>query len=243
MLNFILEKHKEGIMAKEIRRCTKAETKDARRYAHEVLTSLSKEMKEIDEKISYYPRRVGSASTNTIVFDNDGSYDLDYQLIIWDKTDTRKPTYLHNSLSNGAKRAVKYDNCEEFQNSECVKVADSTSVITISVFENIEKKKLKFSIDLAIVGYDILKKDATDEKGKSSIIRRNAEGDDQHHYTWNELPSRHSQAYDDYANVNLIEKLTIRDNVVKRKIEIKEKNEKYKSFIIFIEEVNKLMGK
>lgn len=33
-------------MAKEIRRCTKAETKDARRYAHEVLTNLSIEMKK-----------------------------------------------------------------------------------------------------------------------------------------------------------------------------------------------------
>lgn len=230
-------------MAKEIRRCTKAETKDARRYAHEVLTNLSIEMKKKDDNISYCPRRVGSASTNTIVFDTNGSYDLDYQLVLGEKTDTRKPTSLHISMSDGVKNAVKYDSCEPLQSSECIKVADSTSVITISVFENIEKQKLKFSIDLAIVGYDISKKDATDEKGKSSIIRRNAEGDDQHHYTWNELPSRHAQAYEDYANMNSIDKLTIRDNVVKRKIEIKEKNEKYKSFIIFIEEVNKLMGR
>ena len=228
-------------MAKQVKQCNKKDTHFARVYAHELIKALSPEMGKIDSKMKYKDRRVGSAGTNTIVSDTNGSFDLDYQIILSEKVNTNSPTYIRNSFSLGLKRAYIIEKCCETEPEENVNIEDSTSVITVSVFENFEKKKLKFSIDFAVVGYDCTKGNDKDGLGKSSIIRRNPEGDNQQMFTWNQLPSKHNQAYKDYKSLSQENKIIVRDNVVKRKIELKSKNEKFKSFGIFIDEVNKMM--
>ena len=228
-------------MTKLVKQCNKKETKSAREYAHLLIKALSIEMKIIDSKMRYNVRRVGSAGTNTIVFDTDGSFDLDYQMVLVEKVDTKSPTAIRNSFSTGLKRAYIFEMCCKLESKENINIEDSTSVITVSVFENYEKKKLKFSIDFAIVGYNNLKKYNQNELGESSIIRRNSEGDNQQKFTWNQLPSKHNQAYIDYKSLAHENKIIVRDNVVQQKIQLKSKNEKFKSFGIFIDEVNKIM--
>lgn len=165
---------------------------------------------------------------------------MDYQLVLSDNVDAGNPTGIRNNFSLGMKRAYIKKECCNLQSSKNVNIDDLKSVITVSIFENDEKQKLKFSIDFATVGYNIKNKDDECSFGKSSITRRNAQGDNQQMFTWNELPSKHNQSYIDYKAFSQENKIIVRNNVVERKIKLKSENEKYKSFIIFIEEVNNM---
>lgn len=226
-----------------IRRLTKVETKQARAYANELIHRVHAEIKKM-KNIKFSSRRVGSASNNTIVCDSNGCYDIDYQIVLSGNVDFSNPTVIRNKyFSESFKRAYKGSQCASIEPCQNVCIEDSKSVITVKVFKEKEHINLKYFIDFAIIGYAIINKSKDEKHGKSSIIRRAPQNLDQQLFTWNELPGCHNDAYNNYKNMSPADKTIVRDRVVERKIKLKKENdESYKSFAIFIEEVNRKRG-
>ena len=196
---------------------TKKQRKQANDRALKIIRELQKKLRP---KYRIDPRLVGSARYNTVVCDDKGIYDLDYQLLLtcnckcFDADEVRK-----NFLT--AFNAIKNDN---------EKVENSTSVITVRVSNNdglFTVDKEKFSFDFAII---------MENEDASYIIRRN--GDKK--YVWDILPSRNSYIYRKFYSLKNKSQNEIINKVVERKIaeKVKPKDQRIPSSIIFCEEIN-----
>lgn len=169
------------------------------------------------------PRLVGSARYNAVICDDDGIYDMDYQLVLTHNCQCEKydADVIRKDFFN-AFNAVKNKN---------EKVENSTSVITVRVSNNNGKFDAKyeiFSFDFAII---------IENNDGSFITRRDADN----HYVWNKLPSKNSYIYETYYSLNYSAQKIIIDRVVSRKIKekAKPKDKRIPSSVIFMEEVNK----
>ncbi len=144
---------------------SRKERKVANARALKIVRELQK---RLEPKYRIDPRLVGSARYNAVVCDDNGVYDMDYQLILtcnckcFDADIVRKDFFV-------AFNAIK--NANE-------KVENSTSVITVRVSDNSGKftaDNERFSFDFAIV---------MEDNAVSYITRRSQDNK----YVWNRLP-------------------------------------------------------
>lgn len=196
---------------------TKTERKVASTRARKIIKDLQKKLRP---KYRINPRLVGSAKYNTIVCNDNGIYDMDYQLI------------LTNNCKCYDANEIRIDFVKAFNDikAKSETVENSTSVITVRVSDSVDgfdAKYERFSIDFAIVMENV--------KG-SFITRRN--GDNR--YTWNQLPNKNSKIYKKFYSFSTLIRKQVIEKVIERKIEEKKKSKDLRipSSIIFIEIVN-----
>lgn len=202
---------------------TKNVTKKEREVANERATKIVRAIqKYLAPKYRINPRLVGSAKYNAVICDENGIYDMDYQLVLTNncRCDTFDADVIRQDFFK-AFNAVKNKN---------QKVENSTSVITVRVSNNngkFNKDDEIFSFDFAII---------IENNQGSFITRRN----ENNHYVWNKLPSKNSYIYETYFSLNYSDQKTIIDRVISRKIKekAKPKDNRIPSSVIFMEEIN-----
>ena len=207
----------------DYKRVTKKQSKIARHRAHNILNELHKVLKN---NYIFSIKLVGSAAWGTIIEDQNGEYDLDYQILLTKKS----KEYKENGFNNPTK--IKQDFLTAFNkikaNGEVFQ--SSTTAITL-----INKNGKPYHVDFVII------KTVPDN---NLIIRRNnkKETPSYNEYTWNELP-KFNEAYDTFKSLMPKEKQDLIENyVIPRKYKEKQKQEgdssKVSSSQAFIEEVN-----
>lgn len=199
-------------------------SRNERKIANARATKIVRAIQEyLAPEYKINPRLVGSARYNAVICDDDGIYDMDYQLVLTHNCQCEKydADVIRKDFFN-AFNAVKNKN---------EKVENSTSVITVRVSNNNGKFDANyeiFSFDFAII---------IENNDGSFITRRDADN----HYVWNKLPSKNSYIYETYYSLNYSAQKIIIDRVVSRKIKekAKPKDKRIPSSVIFMEEVNK----
>lgn len=199
-------------------------SRNERKIANARATKIVRAIQEyLAPEYKINPRLVGSARYNAVICDDDGIYDMDYQLVLTHNCQCEKydADVIRKDFFN-AFNAVKNKN---------EKVENSTSVITVRVSNNNGKFDAKyeiFSFDFAII---------IENNDGAFITRRDADN----HYVWNKLPSKNSYIYETYYSLNYFAQKIIIDRVVSRKIKekAKPKDKRIPSSVIFMEEVNK----
>ena len=166
---------------------THRESKEARQRAHKLIEEVRKH-KKIDGHYKFFCKIIGSRKRRCIVKDDNGKYDLDFQIVL---TKNSKD-------GDGDPIQIKKDFLRAFTDlkNKGEKVEDSTTVVTVRCSkgqECFEASLEKFSFDFVIISIDEEKR-----------IRRNGPSQ----YTWVELPSKNSYIYDDIykdveADVNM----------------------------------------
>lgn len=199
---------------------THNESKEARQRATKLINEVRKHSK-IKGRYKFYHRLIGSGKRRCIVKDNEGRYDLDYQIIL-----TRNSKQGDNNPTQ-----IKADFFQAF--SDCKnrneKVENSTTVVTVRASKNqvsFDADNQKFSFDFVIISID-----------ESKRIRRNA----QNEYTWVQLPSKNSYIYDKFNGLSAgDQRFLLEEYIIPRVINEKDKNEsdRISSVHIFYEEVN-----
>jgi len=189
-------------------RISRKGSKTARNRAHELKCEVQSALKD---RYTFTPIMVGSAKTNTIVADDQGAFDVDFQFQI------------SNSYTDDPNR-IKNDFFVTFQNvtqsNEIIE--NSTTAITIKVYTDESHRIELYSFDFVLI------------KNKNII-----KGNGQNQYTWNILPEYHL-AYKIFDNIDEETKYDIIDNhIIPRKIIEKRKNSNIRksSSDIFVEEV------
>lgn len=198
-------------------------TKRERKIANSRALKIVKNLQEyLSPKYKIDPKLVGSGRYNAVVCDENGIYDMDYQLILTNNCKCK--TFNANTI-----RKDFFNALNEIKN-ENEKIENSTSVITVRVSNNKGKFQMKneqFSFDFAII--------IENDEG-SFITRRDAEN----HYTWNQLPSKNSDIYKKFYSLKYDKQKVIIEKVINRKIKekAKPKEQRIPSSVIFMEEVN-----
>lgn len=211
-----------------MKRVTKNDSSKARMFATEIIKFLHQ---KLIDKYTFTQRIVGSAVYNTIIEDNDGFWDVDYQLLLTKNS----PEYKANGLKNATKIKNDFFNSinNKFKNNKKYRVENSTTAVTvIDLFS-------KFSIDFVIIrffpeNYEIIRRNNKDDSGKNE-------------YTWNQL-RKYNEAYEKFNSFSSEEKKYLIENyVLPRKVKEKKKNDddysKKSSSEIFIEEVNNYVSR
>ena len=206
-----------------MKRVTKKQSSQARNFANKLLKELQKEIKI---KYKFTTKLVGSAKYNTILKDEDGLFDVDYQIIL---TKNSKE-YKKNRLSNSTEIKEDFFNFfnEKYKNNKYFKVENSTTAITLIDSSH------KFSFDFVIIKLF---------PDNNEIIRRNNKRNSTtNEYTWNKLPDL-DNAYSIFNDMNSTDKIVlIEEYILPRKIKEKKKSDndptKITSVEVFIEEVN-----
>ena len=206
-----------------MKRVTKKQGSQARNFANKLLKELQKELKI---KYKFTTKLVGSAKYNTILKDEDGWFDVDYQIILTKNSKEYKKNCLSNST--GIKEDFFNFFNEKYKNNKCFKVENSTTAITLIDYSH------KFSFDFVIIKL---------YPDNNEIIRRNNKcNSTKNEYTWNKL-SDLNDAYSIFNDMNSTDKIElIEEYILPRKIKEKKKfdNDQTKrtSVEVFIEEVN-----
>lgn len=197
---------------KALRRISRKEQKIVRERSHKLLCNVQSKLRKDGYRFNWII--VGSGSLGTMIEDSDGTYDLDYQILLSKRSKCIKDKYLP--------KRIKDDFFDAFSKSKNKdeKMENSTTAITL---KNDCSNGKRFSVDFVIIN------EATNE-----IIRRNGENQ----YTWNMLPSRFKGAYRYFKQLNHNEKKIIIETVVERKCEEKRKPNGKSSSEIMIEEIN-----
>lgn len=173
---------------------------------------------------------VGSAKWNIVLKDNDGFYDLDYQLLLT-KNSKKIKNYDKKVEKKTEATMIKEDFFnymnDKYSDREKYELQNSTTAIT---FIN---KKAKFSIDFVLI------KSLPDN---NQIIRRDnlKENPTINRYVWNEL-ANNNKAYQKFKRLTPNQKEDVIENhILPRKIQEKDKNDPtlISSSRIFKEEVN-----
>lgn len=206
-----------------MKRVTKKQSSQARNFANKLLKELQKELKI---KYKFTTKLVGSAKYNTIIKDEDGWFDVDYQIIL---TKNSKE-YKKNCLSNSTEIKEDFFNFfnEKYKNNKYFKVENSTTAITLIDYSH------KFSFDFVIIKLF---------PNNNEIIRRNNKRNStKNEYTWNKL-SDLNDAYSIFNDMSSTYKIVlIEEYILPRKIKEKKKFDndptKRTSVEVFIEEVN-----
>lgn len=206
-----------------MKRVTKKQSSQARNFANKLLKELQKELKI---KYKFTTKLVGSAKYNTILKDEDGWFDVDYQIILTKNSKEYKKNCLSNST--GIKEDFFNFFNEKYKNNKYFKVENSTTAITLIDYSH------KFSFDFVIIKL---------YPDNNEIIRRNNKcNSTKNEYTWNKL-SNLNDAYSIFNDMNSTDKIVlIEEYILPRKIKEKKKFDtdqtKRTSVEVFIEEVN-----
>ncbi len=205
-------------------RVSRKECAIARQRAAAILKDVQKHLKD---KYKFATRLVGSGAWGTMVKDENGEYDLDYQMLL----SKNSPFYKENDRFPNPTQ-IKLDFISAF--NKCLKAKekteDSTTAITL-----INEDDKPYHIDFVII--KLL-------PANSEIIRRNnkKETPSINEYTWNQLP-QWNEAYDYFKALSVKDKKhLIEDIIIPKKQEEKAKQEndetKISSAALFVREVN-----
>ena len=152
------------------KRVTKKQCAIARQRANAIFGSIRQELKD---KYKFSPKLVGSGAWGTMIEDDKGEYDLDYQLLLTAKS----PIYLKDKKFPTPTQ-IKEDFISAFDKSKkgAEIFENSTTAITL-----INKDGKPYHIDFVII------KTFPDN---NHIIRRNNKKETPtiNEFTWNELP-------------------------------------------------------
>jgi len=207
-----------------IRRVYRKEQKCARSRAHKILNDVNEALKG---GYRFYWRLVGSGAWGTMIKDSNGEYDLDYQILLSNKSFA----YDQNSKSFSSPTTIKNDFVRAFtmQKTDHETVENSTTAITLT-----NNEFQPFHIDFVIIN---------PMSNPNQIIRRNnkKESISVNEFTWNELPNRH-EAYDYFSSLAPDEKeKLVNQHIIPAKVNEKKKNErdptKLSSSDVFVREV------
>lgn len=207
-----------------IKRITKKQIIGPKNFAMELLRKLQI---KLSSKYKFTYRLVGSCKWNTVIKDENGFFDLDFQILLTKNSNEFK----NNKLSKASEVKEDFFNeiSKQFSNEKHICVENSTTAIT--VINKIEK----YSIDIVIIKLF---------PDNHEIIRRNNKVNSSiNEYTWNKLP-KYNLAYNKFNNLNNDDKMDLIQNyILPRKIKEKKKSDndktKKSSSEVFIEEVNK----
>lgn len=206
-------------------RVTRKECKIARQR----VTALIRDVQiKLRDSYTFMPRLAGSGAWGTMVKDEHGEYDLDYQLIL------TRHSKKYNAQTNNfpPPTEIKREFKSAFQSSlkGGEKIEDSRTAITLINTDN-----KPYHIDFVII------KTLPDN---DFIIRRNnnRENPTKNTYTWNELPGW-NEAYRKFKNLlpkekqYLIEKIIVPAKQIE-KAKAESDSTKISSSALFIREVN-----
>ncbi|MBQ4443651.1 MAG: hypothetical protein IJT36_09265 [Alphaproteobacteria bacterium] len=197
-----------------------SEYKEARARAQKLIHDVRRHP-SIHKHYKFVLRPIGSQSRRCVIKDNNGKYDLDYQIVITknSKDGDGDPTAIKKAFLQA------FTDCRN--NNESVE--DSTTVVTVRYSKNqgkFDASKEKFSFDFVIISIDEEKR-----------IRRNGPS----LYTWNELPSRNTYIYERYKRLNSVQQRELLENhLIPRIINEKQKDKSLRCPTIdfFYQEVN-----
>ena len=206
------------------KRVTKRQCSIARQRATAIILDVQR---LLQYKYKFTPRLVGSGAWGTMIEDENGEYDLDYQLLLTANSPVNKqtqdfpaPTEIKQDFLSAFEQVKKGQ--ETFQNS--------TTAITL-----INKDGKPYHIDFVII---------KTFPQNDFIIRRNnkKETPSQNEFTWNELP-QWNDAYDFFKGLSPKEKQHLIEDIIipQKQIEkAKPKNDptKISSSALFVREVN-----
>lgn len=161
---------------------------------------------------------VGSAAKNLVVTDEDGSFDLDYHLLLTE----------NSSASLNDATTIKNDFHTELRKICGEATENSTTAITaFFINDNINH----FSVDFVI-----LKTVAE----PSLVIKRNINSRNTNAYTWNQLLTRYNDTYEKLKCFTSAERQEVAEQIVANKINEKTSphNPPLTGFEIFLQTVN-----
>ena len=199
---------------------THRESKEARQRAHKLIEDVRKH-KKIDGHYKFFCKIIGSRKRRCIVKDDNGKYDLDFQIVLTknSKDGDSDPTQIKKDFLSA------FTDCR----NKGERVEDSTTVVTVRCSKSqecFEASLEKFSFDFVIISIDEEKR-----------IRRNGKSK----YTWVELPSKNSYIYDRFNKLSLPQKDELLKEYMLPKIKIekaKPEDQRMASIEIFYQEVN-----
>lgn len=199
---------------------SRRECREARQRAHKLIEEIRKH-KLILNHYKFYCNIIGSRKRGCIVKDNNGKYDLDFQIVLTknSKDGDDDPTKIKQSFLRA------FTDCE----NKGEKVEDSTTVVTVRCSKEqgkFNQKSEKFSFDFVIISID-----------ENKRIRRNGINK----YTWVELPSKNSYIYDRFKKLSLQQKDELLKKYLLPAIKIqkaKPEGQRIATIEIFYREVN-----
>lgn len=204
-------------------RITKKQSSIARQRANKILRDVQKNLKN---KYTFATRLVGSGAWGTMVEDENGEYDLDYQILL---TKNSK-VYKENGFNNPTQIKKDFISAFEKRLNENENIENSKTAITLINTDN-----KPYHIDFVIIrlypeNHEIIRRN---NKKETSSINEN---------TWNELP-QWNDAYDYFKNLSLNEKQHLIEDIIipkKQKEKAKPENDptKISSAALFVREVN-----
>lgn len=206
-------------------RITRKQCSIARRRVSVLIQSVQKLLKD---KYVFAPRLVGSGAWGTMIEDENGEYDLDYQLLLTENS----PLYNKDTNSFPPPTIIKQDFLSAFEKSkkDTETFENSTTAITL-----INKDGKPYHIDFVII--------KTFPQNEFIIRRNNKQETPEHNeFTWNRLP-QWKDAYKFFKRLSpqkkkhLIEKIII---PAKQQEKAKPETDKTKisSSALFVREVN-----
>lgn len=206
-------------------RVSKRESRIARQRATALIRDVQNELKA---SYTFMPRLVGSGAWGTMVKDENGEYDLDYQLIL--TRNSKKYNKGNDSFPNP--KEIKRDFISAFQCSlnDGEKIEDSKTAITL-----INDNGKPYHIDFVIM--------KTLPENNYIIRRNNKIGTPTvNEYTWNELPGW-NDAYTKFKNLPLKDKQYLIETIIiplKQQEKAKKDTDdtKISSSALFVREVN-----
>ena len=206
------------------KRVTRKQCSIARQRANALINGLQKTLKN---KYIFDKRLVGSGAWGTMIEDDKGEYDLDYQMLLSKNSplckqngDLPDPTTIKQDFISA------FDKCKKGKE----KIENSTTAITL-----INEDGKPYHIDFVII---------KTLPENNLIIRRNNKKETPHHneFTWNEL-HKWNDAYKYFKSLPPKEKRNLIEEIIipKKQIE-KAKSEddptKISSAALFVREVN-----
>ena len=205
-------------------RISRKQSSIARQRATKVIDDVRKILKD---KYVFASRLVGSGAWGTMIKDEKGEYDLDYQFLLT----VNSPVY-KQSNDFPSPTVIKQDFLSAFNKVKKAKETFQNSTTAITLINNDDKP---YHIDFVII---------KTFPNNDLIIRRNnkKETPTKNEFTWNELP-QWNEAYDFFRKLSSKEK---QDLIIKKIIPAKQKEKaksendptKISSSALFVREVN-----
>ena len=206
------------------KRISKKQSSIARQRATKIIEDVRKNLKN---KYVFTHRLVGSGAWGTMIEDEKGEYDLDYQILLT----VNSPVY-KQSKDFPTPTEIKQDFLTAFENVKKGQETFQNSTTAITLINNDGKP---YHIDFVII---------KTYPQNDLIIRRNnkKETPSQNEFTWNELP-QWNDAYDYFKKLSSKEKQHLIEDIIipQKQIEkAKQKNDpsKISSSALFVREVN-----
>lgn len=210
---------------KMYKRVTRKQCAVARQRATTIIQNVQKLLRD---KYIFAPRLVGSGAWGTMIEDENGEYDLDYQLLLT----SNSPSYNKKTKAFPPPTEIKQDFLTAFERVKKSNEVFQNSTTAITLINNDGKP---YHIDFVII------KTLPDN---DFIIRRNNKRETPEHneFTWNELP-QWNDAYKYFKKLSPKEKQHLIDDIIipaKQKEKAKSESDKTKisSSALFVREVN-----